>query len=322
MQARAARIERTGGPEVIQWIDVDLPNPGAGEVLVRNTAVGLNYIDTYFRSGMYPTEFPTGLGSEAVGVVEAVGDGVELPIGARVAGFGPSRGAYATARIVPARELIVLPDDIDDRTAAAILLKGGTTEFLVDRCARVQPGQTALVWAAAGGVGHLLVGWLKARGATVIAVVGSADKAASVDAPHVLNHRTDDVASRVREITGGHGVDVVFDGVGKASWEASLKSTKRRGLVVSFGNASGAVSGVNLGALASHGSLFVSRPTMFDYYVTPEERAAGFASLFDMLRSGAITPGVGQEFALEDAADAHRALEAGRDTRQHPAHPG
>lgn len=311
MHARTARIERTGGPEVIDWIDVDLPAPGPGEVLVRNTAVGLNYIDTYFRSGLYPSALPGGLGSEAAGVVVAAGDGVDLAVGTRVAGFGPTRGAYATARIVPAAELIALPDDIDDRTAAAILLKGGTTEFLVDRCARVQPGQTALVWAAAGGVGHLLVGWLAARGAEVIAVVGSADKAASTRAPHVLNHRTDDIAARVREITRGSGVDVVFDGVGKASWEASLKATKRRGLIVSFGNASGAVEGVNLGILAAHKSLFVTRPTMFDYFVTPEERAAGFASLFEMLRTGAITPEIGQEFALEDAADAHRALEAG-----------
>ncbi|MES2339553.1 MAG: quinone oxidoreductase [Pseudomonadota bacterium] len=312
MQARAARIHTVGGPEVIEWIDVDLPPPGPGEALVRTTAVGLNYIDTYFRSGLYPTVLPTGLGSESVGIVAAVGAGVSLAVGARVGTFGPTRGAYATARVVPAAELIVLPDDIDDRTAAAILLKGGTTEFLADRCARVQPGQTALVWAAAGGVGHLLVGWLKARGLTVIGVVGSTDKATSVAADHVLNHRSDDIAARVRDITGGTGVDVVFDGVGAASWDISLKSTRRRGLIVSFGNASGAITGVNLGALAAHGSLFVTRPTMFDYYVTADERAAGFDALFGMLRSGAIAPEIGQEFALEDAAAAHRALEAGK----------
>jgi NADPH2:quinone reductase len=311
MQARTARVETTGGPEVIQWVDSDVPAPGPGEVLMRTTAIGLNYIDTYHRSGMYPTALPAGLGSEAAGVVEAVGDGVDFAVGARVAGFGPTRGAYATARIVPASELIVLPDDIDDRTAAAVLLKGCTTEFLVDRCAFVESGQTGLVWAAAGGVGHLLVGWLQTRGASVIAVVGSADKAASVTADHVLNHRSDDIAARVREITGGKGVDVVFDGVGQASWEASLKATTWRGLIVSFGNASGAVSGVALGSLASHGSLFVTRPTLFDYYATPEDRAVGFASLFAMLRSGCIRPEIGQEFALADAAGAHRALEAG-----------
>lgn len=311
MQARAARITQTGGPEVIEWIDVDLPAPGPGEVLVRNTAVGLNYIDTYFRSGLYPTELPGGLGSEAAGAVIAAGPGVDLAVGTRVAGFGPTRGAYATARIVPANELIALPDDIDDRTAAAILLKGCTTEFLVDRCARVQAGGTALVWAAAGGVGHLLVDWLKARGATVIGVVGSGDKAAGVRADHVLNHPAEDIAARVREITDGRGVDVVFDGVGRATWDISLKATARRGLVVSYGNASGAVSGVNLGALAGHGSLFVTRPTLFDYYATPEDRARGFDALFDMVRSGAIRAEIGQEFVLEDAAEAHRALEAG-----------
>jgi NADPH:quinone reductase len=315
MKARAVRIERTGGPEVIAWHDVDLPEPGAGEVLLRHTAVGLNYIDTYHRSGLYPIDLPGGLGSEAAGMVEAVGpDVTSVAVGDRVATFGPSRGAYATARIVPAAELVALPDDVDDQTAAALLLKGGTTEFLVDRCARVQPGQTALVWAAAGGVGHLLVGWLKARGAAVIGVAGGANKVASVTAAgadHALDHRSDDVAARVREITGGDGVDVVFDGVGQASWDASLKATRRRGLIVSFGNASGAVTGIGLGALAAHGSLFVTRPTMFDYYKTAEERETGFASLWAMLRDGAIRPEIGQTFPLEEVADAHRALEAG-----------
>ncbi len=315
MKARAARIERIGGPEVIQWVDVELGTPGEGEVLMRNTAVGLNYIDAYHRSGLYPVDLPAGLGSEAAGVVEAVGPGVtNVKPGDRVGTFGPTRGAYATARIVPAKELIPLPDDIDDRTAAALLLKGGTTEFLVDRCARVQAGQTALVWAAAGGVGHLLVGWLKARGANVIGIAGGAEKGADAKragADHVLDHHNDDIAARVREITDGIGVDVVFDGVGTASWEASIKSAKRRGLIVSFGNASGAVTGVNLGTLSSHGSLFVTRPTMFDYYVTPEERAAGFDAVFGMLRDGHIRPEIGQTFALEDAAEAHRAMEAG-----------
>lgn len=315
MKARTARIERTGGPEVIHWVDVDLDPPGEGDVLMRNTAVGLNYIDAYHRSGLYPVELPAGLGSEAAGVVEAVGPGVTtVKPGDRVGTFGPTRGAYATARVLPAKELIPLPDDIDDRTAAAVLLKGGTTEFLVDRCAKVQPGQTALVWAAAGGVGHLLVGWLKARGSTVIGIAGGAEKgkdARRAGADHVLDHRSDDIAARVREITGGAGADVVFDGVGKASWEASLTSVRRRGLIVSFGNASGAVTGVNLGTLSAHGSVFVTRPTMFDYYVTPEERAAGFDAVFGMLRAGHIRPEIGRTFALEDAAEAHRAMEAG-----------
>jgi NADPH2:quinone reductase len=315
MKARAARITRTGGPEVIEWHDVDIGAPAEGEVQLHTTAVGLNYIDAYHRSGLYPVELPAPLGSEGVGVVAAVGAEVAgFAPGDRVGTFGPARGAYASARNVSARELIALPDDVDDRTAAALLLKGGTTEFLVDRCARIAAGQTALVWAAAGGVGHLLVGWLKARGATVIGVASTAEKADDArraGADHVLDHRSDDIATRVREITGGTGVDVVFDGVGKASWEASLKSARRRGLIVSFGNASGAVSGVNLGTLSSHGSLFVTRPTMFDYFRTAEERAAGFDAVFGMVRSGAIRPEIGRTFPLEAAADAHRAMEAG-----------
>ncbi len=316
--ARYARIDRTGGPEVISWHDEDLTPPGVGEVRMRHTAVGLNYIDTYHRCGVYPVDLPARLGAEAAGVVEAVGDGVEeFAPGMRVGTFGPARGAYATARNLPAAQLIALPDDVDDRTAAAILLKGCTAEMLVERCARVQPGQAALVWAAAGGVGHLLVGWLKAVGAIVIGVAGGSDKVASVlaaGADHVIDHRAEDVAARVREITDGQGVRVVLDGVGMASWHASLKSASRRGLIVSYGNAGGAVAGIGLGTLASHGSLFVSRPTLFDYYVTPDERRAGVDRLFAMLRQGAIRPDIGQTFPLEGAADAHRAIEAG-DTR-------
>jgi len=315
---RMARIEKVGGPEVIQWVDVDLPPPGPGEVRMRNTAVGLNFIDTYHRSGLYPVPLPSGLGGEAAGVVEAVGEGVtEFAPGDRVATFGPGIGAYATARNVPAKILFALPDDISDETAAAALLKGGTVEFLVERCARVEPGWTVLVHAAAGGVGQIAVRWLKAIGARVLATVGSADKVAlavEAGADDVLVSRGEGVADWVRGITAGAGVEVVFDGVGKATWEASLASVRRRGLVVSFGNASGPVEGVNLGALARAGSVYVTRPTMFDYYVTPDERAAGSARLFQMLRSGAVRADIGQRFALEDAADAHRALEAGKTT--------
>jgi len=315
---RMARIERVGGPEVIQWVDVELPPPGPGEVRMRNTAVGLNFIDTYHRSGLYPVPLPSGLGGEAAGVVEAVGEGVtEFAPGDRVATFGPGLGAYATARNLPAKLLFALPDDISDETAAAALLKGGTVEFLVERCARVEPGWTVLVHAAAGGVGQIAVRWLKAIGARVLATVGSADKVAlavEAGADDVLVSRGEGVADWVRGITGGTGVEVVFDGVGKATWEASLASVRRRGLVVSFGNASGPVDGVALGALAKAGSVYVTRPTMFDYYVTPEERATGSARLFQMLRSGAVRADIGQRFALEDAADAHRALEAGKTT--------
>ncbi|UIJ46856.1 quinone oxidoreductase [Sphingomonas cannabina] len=315
MQARAARIEATGGPEVIRIVDVEVPEPGPGEVRMRNTAIGLNYIDTYHRSGLYPLELPTGLGGEAAGVVEAVGEGVEgFAPGDRVATFGPTRGAYTTARNVPAKELFHLPDDIDERTAAALMLKGCTTEYLVERIAKVEPGQTALVHAAAGGVGQLLVGWLKALGVTVIGTVGSEEKAEAArksGADHVILHKSEDVAKRVREITDGAGVPVVFDGVGAATWEVSLASAARRGLIVSYGNAGGAVTGVNLGVLSAKGSLFVTRPTLFDYYATPEERKAGVERVFAMLRAGAIKPEIGRTFALEDAADAHRAMEAG-----------
>jgi len=312
---KTAFIDRTGGPEVIQWRDEQLPPPAKGEVRMRHHAVGLNYIDTYHRSGLYPIELPGKLGSEAAGVVEAVGEGVtDFEVGDRVGVFGPARGAYATARNVAADLLVPLPDSVDDRTAAAILLKGATTAFLIEECAKVQPGWTVLVHAAAGGVGHLAVGWLKAIGATVIATVGSeakADKARAAGADHVILNRQEDVAARVREITGGAGVPVVLDGVGKATWEASLDSTARRGLVVSFGNASGAVDGVNLGILAAKGSLFVTRPTLFDYAVTPQEKRSLMARVFAMLEKGAITPEIGQSFALTDVAEAHRAIEAG-----------
>ena len=313
--ARTAYIERTGGPEVIHWRDVALSPPGSGEVRMRNTAIGLNYIDTYHRSGIYPVDLPAGLGSEAAGVIEAVGEGVNgFSVGDRVGTFGPARGAYATERNVPAAGLMHLPDDIDDRTAAALLLKGCTTECLVERCARVEAGQTVLVWAAAGGVGQLMCGWLNAIGATVIGTVGAPDKVAratAAGAAHVIVHKTDDVAARVRDLTGGNGVPVVFDGVGMATWRASLGSVARRGLIVSYGNAGGPVTGVDLGVLAAKGSLFVTRPTLFDYYAAPAERQAGVARVFAMLRQGAIRPEIGQTFALEDAAVAHRALEAG-----------
>ncbi|HEX7693759.1 MAG TPA: quinone oxidoreductase [Sphingomonas sp.] len=314
--ARVARIEQHGGPEVIQWVDVDLPDPAPGEVQIRSTAVGLNFIEVYQRTGLYPLELPSGLGSESVGVIEAVGPDVTgFAVGDRVGTFGPTIGSYATHRNLPAASLVKLPDDVDDRTAAAILLKGCTTEFLIERCAKVRPGWTVLVHAAAGGVGHLAVGWLKAIGATVIGTVGSADKAeraTRAGADHVIQYREHDIAERVREITGGEGAEVVLDGVGKATWEASLKSTARRGLIVSYGNASGPVTDVALAQLNTNGSLFVTRPTLFHYYVTPDERATGFARVFEMVSRGAIKPEIGQTFALEDAAEAHRQLEAGK----------
>ena len=314
---RAAHIRQTGGPDVIAWTDVELAAPGPGEVRMRNLAVGLNFIDTYHRGGLYPMALPSGLGMEAAGVIEAVGDGVtDWRVGDRVATFGPSIGAYATARNIAAHGLFLVPDDISDEIAAAGLLKGCTTEFLVERCAKVQPKWDILVHAAAGGVGLLLVQWLKHVGARVIGTVSTDEKAAlarAAGADHVILYGKEDVAAQVRELTGGKGVEVTFDGVGLDTWETSLNATARRGLIVSYGNASGPVTGVNLGTLAQKGSLYVSRPTLFDYYHDAAERAAGAEYVFDMFRQGIIDITIGHRYALEDVAHAHRDLE-GRKT--------
>ena len=314
---RAAQIRQTGGPDVIAWTDVELAAPGPGEVRMRNLAVGLNFIDTYHRGGLYPMALPSGLGMEAAGIIEAVGDGVtDWRVGDRVATFGPSIGAYATARNIAAHGLFLIPDDISDEIAAAGLLKGCTTEFLVERCAKVQPKWDILVHAAAGGVGLLLVQWLKHVGARVIGTVSTDEKAAlarAAGADHVILYGKEDVAAQVRELTGGKGVEVTFDGVGRDTWETSLNATARRGLIVSYGNASGPVTGVNLGTLAQKGSLYVSRPTLFDYYHNAAERAAGAEYVFDMFRQGIIDITIGHRYALEDVAQAHRDLE-GRKT--------
>ena len=311
---RAAHIRQIGGPDVIEWIDVELEAPGPGEVRMRNLAVGLNFIDTYHRGGLYPMALPSGLGMEAAGVIEAVGEGVtDWRVGDRVATFGPSIGAYATARNIAANGLFLVPDDISDEIAAAGLLKGCTTEFLVERCAKVQPKWDILVHAAAGGVGLLLVQWLKHVGARVIGTVSTDEKAAlarAAGADHVILYGKEDVAAQVRELTSGKGVEVTFDGVGLDTWETSLNATARRGLIVSYGNASGAVTGVNLGTLAQKGSLYVSRPTLFDYYHNAAERAAGAEYVFDMFRQGIIDITIGHRYALEDVAQAHRDLEA------------
>ncbi len=315
--ARTAIIRAFGGPEVIEWIDAGLPDPSPGQVRMRNTAVGLNFIDTYHRTGIYPAPLPNGLGLEAAGVIEAVGEGTDFKVGERVATFGPERGAYATARNVSAATLFRIPDDITDETAAAGLLKGCTTEFLVERCAKVQPRSTVLVHAAAGGVGLLLVQWLKYVGATVIGTVSTEEKAEAAraaGADDVILYSHEAVAPRVRELTGGEGVRVTFDGVGAATWDASLDSTGRRGLIVNYGNADGPVGGVNLGILALKGSLYNTRPTLFDYYATQEERLAGADYVWDMFRTGAIKVTVGQTYALEDAAQAHADLEGRRTT--------
>ena len=249
--ARRAVVRAFGGPEAIEFEDVVLPSPGRGEVRMRSTAIGLNFIDTYHRSGLYPIELPSLLGMEGAGVVEAVGEGVDgFSVGDRVCTFGPERGAYATARNIAASALLKTPEGVSDELAAAALLKGCTVEFLVERCAQVQPGEHVLVHAAAGGVGLMLVQWLKAVGAHVIGTVSTEEKAAlarQAGADHVILYGTEEVAPKVRELTGGRGVRVSFDGVGKDTWAASLDSVARRGLIVSYGNASGPVTGVALG---------------------------------------------------------------------------
>lgn len=314
MRAMEAYFETFGGPEVLRWRDADLPEPGPGEVLVEHDAVGLNFIDTYHRSGLYPGELPSRIGLEAAGVVSAVGDGVtDLAPGDRVATMGPTRGAYSTARVIAARELFKLPEDIDARTAAAALLKGCTAELLAERAARPQPGDWVLVHAAAGGVGQILVQWLAGLGVRVIGTASSEDKrrlAEAAGAELTIPADAADLAAQVREATGGKGVRVTYDGVGAATWEASLKSVGRRGTIVSFGNASGPVTGVNLGALSAHGSLFVTRPTLFDYYATPAEARAGVDRLWAVIREDKVRIDIGQTYPLLHAEQAHRDLEA------------
>ncbi|NJC05864.1 NADPH2:quinone reductase [Sphingomonas kaistensis] len=313
MKALQAIIRRFGGPEVIEWLEVDLPPPEPGEVVMANEAVGINFIDTYHRTGLYPASLPTALGMEAAGRVLAVGPGVALRPGDRVATFGPERGAYSTARIVPAASLLRVPEDVPSELAAAALLKGCTAEFLVERCAGVRPGMDVLVHAAAGGVGLILVQWLKAIGARVIGTVSTEAKAAlatQAGADEIIRYDHQPVAERVRALTGGKGCEIVFDGVGADTWDASLDSAARRGLIVSYGNASGPVTGVALGVLAQKGSLRVTRPTLFDYYATSDERREGAERLWEMIRNGKVSVTIGSRYALDQAAEAHRALEA------------
>lgn len=318
MQAKVVRLTTTGGPDAIAWTTVDLPAPAADEVMVEHTAVGLNMIDTYHRRGIYPVALPSGLGVEAAGRVVAVGEGVAgLAVGDRVASFGPDLGAYATARIYKAANLFKLPDAICDEVAAAAILKACTVEFLVERCARVQAGMPVLVHAAAGGVGLLLVQWLKHVGATVIGTVSTeakAEAARAAGADHIINYAVDPVALKVRELTGGGGVRVTFDGVGMDTWEASLDSTGKRGLIVNYGNASAPVSGISLGVLAQKGSLFNTRPMLYHYYDDPAERAAGAARVWELIANGTLDVTIGQTYALADVAQAHRDLEARKTT--------
>ena len=313
---KRALITATGGPEMIAFTDTGPLVPGKGEILVRHSAIGLNFIDTYHRTGLYPLALPSGLGLEAAGVVEAVGPGVTLQRGTRVGYCWGPIGAYATHRLINAAQVIALPDGVSDEQAAAGMLKGCTAEFLIERCAKVEPGQWVLVPAAAGGVGLLLVQWLKHIGAHVIAAAGSAEKVAIAIA-HGADHGLvidDQLAVNVRDLTGGRGVDVVLDGVGKATFAAGLDSLKRRGLMVSFGNASGAVGPVDFGILARKGSLFATRATMFDYYLGPDDYAHFGGRVLALIASGVLKVNINQRYALADVAGAHRDLEGRRTT--------
>lgn len=311
---RAIRMHRPGGPELMVWEEVEVPEPGPGEARVRHTAVGLNYIDTYHRTGLYPVPAPHGLGLEAAGVVEALGEGVtHLSVGQRVAyGAGPL-GAYSEARTMPAGRLVPLPDGVDDETAAALMLKGMTVRYLVRETYPVEPGMTVLWHAAAGGVGLIACQWLASEGVTVIGTVGSEAKATLArenGAAHVVRYDEEDVAERVREITDGRGVPVVYDGVGAATLDASLASLAPRGLLASFGNASGPVRDFDLGRLSAHGSLYVTRPTLMTYVASDEALEANASETLGMVASGRVRVQVNQRFALSNAASAHRALEA------------
>lgn len=318
MKIKAIQIDTQGGPEVMQLRDVELRAPNAGEITLRHTAIGVNYLDIYHRSGLYPINLPSGLGMEAAGIVEAIGEGVsDFKIGDRVAyGSGPI-GAYAQAANVAAARAVKLPDGVPDEVAAAMMLKGMTAQFLLRQTYVVKPGDTILWHAAAGGVGQIATQWAKHLGATVIGTVGSDDKAAIARAngcDHVLNYRTEDVPARVIEITKGKKLPVVYDGVGKDTFVMSLDCLKPRGLLASFGNASGPVTDVNLGILALKGSLYVTRPTMFHYAITDADFRAVAKDLFDVVAAGHVKIGIGQSYKLADAAQAHIDLEARKTT--------
>jgi len=312
------RVHEVGGPEVLRFEETDVGSPGAGQALIRQTAVGLNYIDVYFRSGLYPApSLPFIAGQEGAGVVEAVGEGVrEVQVGQRVAYAGPL-GAYAERRLIPADRLVVVPDGITDEQAAAMMLKGMTAQYLLRRTYRVQPGQTILFHAAAGGVGSIASQWAKHLGATVIGTVGSdakAELARQNGCAHVIRYDREDVPARVKEITGGKGVPVVYDAVGQATFNASLDCLAPFGMLVSFGQSSGKIPPVDLGILSQKGSLYITRPTLMTYTAARSDLVASANELFEVVQSGAVKIKINQRVALRDAAEAHRALEGRRTT--------
>ncbi|GAB4171783.1 MAG: quinone oxidoreductase [Thalassobaculales bacterium] len=315
---KAIRIHETGGPAVLRWEEVSVGDPGPGEIRVRHTAVGLNYIDTYHRSGLYPLPLPAGIGMEAAGTVEAIGPGVtELAPGDRVAYAAPPTGAYAEARLIAAAKVVKVPDGITDATAAAMMLKGMTVRYLIRRTYAVKPGDTVLFHAAAGGVGLIACQWLKHLGATVIGTVGDDAKAELAKAhgcDHAIVYTREDFVARVKEITGGAGVPVVYDSVGASTFMKSLDCLRPLGLMVSFGNASGAVPPFDIGILSAKGSLFLTRPTLVTYTAKREDLVQTAADLFEVVRSGAVKIDINQTFPLSEARAAHEALEGRRTT--------
>lgn len=314
---KAVRASRYGGPEVLEFADLEVGKPGPGQVRLEQKAIGLNFIDIYQRSGLYPMDLPFVLGNEAAGIVEEIGEGVtEVSVGDRVS-YSGMVGAYAAQRLIAAKKLLPIPDAVSFEVAAASTLKGLTVYYLLELTWPVKSGETILFHAAAGGVGQLAVQWAKAKGATVIGTVGSEEKAAiarSRGCDHVVNIRQEDFSARVSEITKGRGVDVVYDSIGKDTFEASLDCLRPRGLMVSFGNSSGPVSVPNLGVLAAKGSLYVTRPTLAHYFADRQSEVDAITAVFDKIADGALHVEIGQTFALDDVAEAHRALEGRKTT--------
>lgn len=315
---KAVRFHKTGGPEVLQLDDVQVGDPGDGQARVKHSAIGLNFIDTYHRSGLYPLALPSGIGLEAAGVVEAVGNGVtHVKPGDRVGYAGGPPGAYSEVRLIPADRLVKVPAGISDKEVAAMMLKGLTVQYLIRRVYRVERGETVLFHAAAGGVGLIACQWLKALGATVIGTVGTDEKAKIAKAhgcDHTIVYTRENFVERVNQITGGAKVPVVFDSVGKDTFMGSLDCLKPRGLLAVFGNGSGPVSAFDLNLLAAKGSLYVTRPSLMAYTARREDLEAGAKELFDMVKSGKVKIEINQTYKLEDAAQAHRDLEARKTT--------
>ena len=316
---RAIRIHQTGGPEVMRWEDVEVGAPGPGEIRLRHEAVGLNYIDVYFRTGLYPApSLPFSPGMEGAGVVEAVGEGVDsLVAGDRVAYAAPPVGSYAEVRLMPAEKVVKVPDGIDSHQAAAMMLQGMTVEYLLRRTYPVRSGDTVLFHAAAGGVGLIACQWAKHLGATVIGTVGSDEKAELARAhgcDHPIVYTRENFTERVREITGGAGVPVVYDSVGRDTFEGSLDCLRPRGTLVSFGQSSGKIDPFDIGVLGAKGSLYATRPTLMTYTATRGELERSAQALFEVVGSGAVRVSVNRTFPLAEAADAHRALESRQTT--------